>query len=400
MCAAIALAGCGGAGAAVGNPATVVPAPPAAAQRGIEESNTGLPGESNTGLPGALFGCPGVPATGLANCTIAVDVNISPNPSPSAPPVSLAGFTPAELQSAYGLPATNPGTTVAIVDAYDDPAAEADLAIYRLAFGLPACTSLTPLGSPCFRKVNESGQPGPYPAANTGWAAEIALDLDMVSAGCPNCKILLVEGNSASIDDLGRSVDEAVALGATVVSNSYYAVEWPGETSEEVHYMHPGVAITVASGDRGYASYPAVSANVTAVGGTSLVGSGGSWSETAWNYDGRGCSAYIAKPSWQTIAKCAAGREGIDMAVVADPQTGVATFCSVCTASSWAGGWYVAGGTSVGAPLIAAAYALSGHPTHVRYSYEHASSFTHVGTGPGIWHNKTGLGAPAGVTGL
>jgi len=348
----------------------------------------GLPGENMQGLPGALFGCPGLPSAGSAQCTIAINQNVPPVGDPNLPTAVIAGFHPADLQAAYALPAQSAGQVVAVVDAFDDPAAEVDLAVYRAAFGLPACTT----SNGCFRKVDQHGG-GAYPAANPGWAEEISLDLDMVSAACPRCSILLVEANSALMDDLGAGVDTAVALGAKVVSNSYYAPEWSAETAEDVHYRHPGVAMTASSGDRGYASYPAASAWVTAVGGTSLSRSGGAWNETAWAYGGHGCSAYVARPAWQSIP-CKT-RSAVDVAAVADPQTGVSMFDAA------AGGWLVAGGTSVGAPLIAGAYALSGTPAGPWYSYSYArrGSF-HPLTTTGRYTYATGLGSPNGVGGL
>lgn len=351
------------------------------------ESATGLPGESATGLPGASFACGGVPQPGSANCTLAVNLNVAPNSNSSQPPALIPGLHPADLQSAYGLPAQSAGGTIAVVDAFDDPVAETDLAVYRLAFGLPACTTK----NGCFRKVNQRGTTGSYPAASTAWSQEIALDLDMVSAACPNCSIVLVEADSALLDDLGAAVDTAVAAGARAVSNSYYAVEWSNESNEDAHYRHPGVAMTASSGDRGYATYPAASPYVTAVGGTSLTSGNGGWSESAWSYTGHGCSAYAARPVWQRGTTCKT-RSAVDLAAVADPQTGVATF------STQAGGWVVAGGTSVGAPLIAAAYALSGRPESPSYAYAHPSAFHSIG-GSG-YQTITGLGSPIGTTGL
>ena len=351
------------------------------------ESAQGLPGESAQGLPGASFACPGVPPAGSAGCTLAVNTNAVPIPNPNLSPALIPGFQPADLQNAYGLPAGAPGTVVAIVDAYDDPTAESDLAVYRTAFGLPACSS----ANGCFRKVNQRGSSASYPAPNTGWSAEIALDLDMVSAACPQCSIVLVEADSALLDDLGASVDTAVGLGARAVSNSYYAVEWGNQSVEDAHYRHDGVAITASSGDRGYPSYPAAAATVTSVGGTSLSRGGSGWSETGWKYTGHGCSQYVHRPWFQQRLHCST-RSSVDVAVVADPQTGVATF------STPGGGWYVAGGTSVGAPLIAAAYALSGRPSGPAFSYQRWQSF-HAVDGAG-YHALTGIGSPNGLAGL
>lgn len=351
------------------------------------ESATGLPGESATGLPGANFACAGLPQPGSAQCTIAINVNIAAIANPSQPASLIAGLHPADLQSAYGLPAHAASGTVAIVDAYDDPLAESDLATYRLAFGLSACTS----ANGCFTKLNQRGVKGSYPAANSAWSEEIALDLEMVSAACPSCSIVLVEADSALLDNLGAAVDTAVAARATAVSNSYYAIEWSSESAEDVHYRHPGVAMTASSGDRGYATYPAASQYVTAVGGSSLSRKGSGWSESPWEYTGHGCSAYIARPSWQRGTSCGT-RAAVDLAAVADPATGVATY------ATQAGGWVVAGGTSVGAPLIAASYVLSGRPEPPSYSYARPFAFLSIG-GSG-YQSITGLGMPSGIEGL
>ncbi|MFI9273244.1 peptidase S8 [Kitasatospora sp. NPDC052896] len=274
-----------------------------------------------------------------------------------------AGYGPGDLRSAYELPADGgAGQTVAIVDAYNDPSAESDLAVYRSQFGLPACTS----ADGCFTKVGQRGSGGALPADNPGWAGEISLDLDMVSAIAPKAHILLVEADSASTDNLGSSVNEAVRSGAKFVSNSYGGPESAGDTTfDERYYNHPGVAITASSGDSGFGvEYPAASRYVTAVGGTALkkASGGRGWSEKAWSTDatdgaGSGCSTIEAKPGWQKDAGCA-GRTVADVAAVADPATGVAVY------QTFGGsGWNVYGGTSVAAPIIAGVYADAGTPT-------------------------------------
>src|SRR6185436_16183615 len=167
-----------------------------------------------------------------------------------------------------------------------------------------------------------------YPRGDAGWAQEISLDLDMASAICPNCKILLVEAKTNSFANLSAAVNRAAAMGATVISNSYGGSEFSGETSSESAYNHPRIMITVSWGDAGYGvEFPAASRYVTAVGGTHLVRSATArgWTETVWSGAGSGCSAYIAKPSWQTDAGCAR-RTVADVAAVADPNTGVAVY--------------------------------------------------------------------------
>jgi subtilase family serine protease len=265
-------------------------------------------------------------------------------------------YDPSYLQSAYNLPSTTGGAgqTVAVVDAYDDPSAATDLNSYRSYFGLPACTT----SNGCFRKVNESGG-STYPAGNSSWGQEISVDLDMVSAICPNCHILLVEANSASIADLGTGVNEAVSLGANVVSNSYGGPEYSGEVADSAQYYdHPGVAVTVAAGDSGYgAEFPSTSNTVTSVGGTSLVQNTNTGTrnatETVWDDTGSGCSAYESKPLWQTDSGCA-NRTSTDVSAVADPNTGVWVY------DTYGGGtWAIFGGTSVATPIVGAAYALA-----------------------------------------
>jgi N-acetylneuraminic acid mutarotase len=331
-----------------------------------------------------------------------------------------SGYGPTDLRSAYSLPADGgAGETVAIVDAYDDPNAEADLAVYRQQYGLPACTT----ASGCFRKVNEHGGTS-YPAPDAGWAGEISLDLDMVSAVAPQAHILLVEADSSNNDDLGASVDEAVALGAKFVSNSYgsgYSTqpgsgEDPSETTSlDPYYNHPGVAVVASSGDEKFGvSYPAASQYVTSVGGTSLTRASiaRGWTETIWNNSyggpGSGCSLYEPKPSFQADTLCKK-RMIADVSAVADPATGVAVY------QTYGGsGWNIYGGTSVSAPIITSVYADAGAPVSGTYpnSYPYAdtSALNDVTSGnnancsPAYWctagpgyDGPSGLGTPSGV---
>ncbi|MGW1194606.1 S53 family peptidase [Streptomyces sp. NPDC002536] len=287
-----------------------------------------------------------------------------------------SGYGPADLQSAYNLPSGGgSGQTIAIVDAYNDPNAESDLATYRSQYGLPACTT----GNGCFQKVDEHGGTS-YPRNNTGWSGEISLDLDMVSAIAPNAHIILVEARTASTADLGTAVNTAVRLGAKFVSNSYGGPESASDTSyDESYYNHPGVAITASSGDGGYGvEYPAASQYVTAVGGTALKRDSSSrgWSESVWSTSateggGSGCSAYDTKPAWQADSGCAQ-RTVADVSAVADPATGVAVY------QTYGGsGWSVYGGTSAASPIIASVYADSGTPSAGSYP----ASFPYANTG-------------------
>jgi hypothetical protein len=271
------------------------------------------------------------------------------------------GYDPANLRSAYDLPSESDGSgqTVAIVDAYDDPNAESDLATYRSRYGISACTA----SSGCFRKVNQSGGTT-YPSRNASWAVEISLDLDMVSAACPNCHILLVEASSNSDSNLFAAENEAVALGATEISNSWDGEEFSGETSDDSYFNHSGVPITVAAGDEGYkVDYPAASRYVISVGGTSLSPASNSrgWAETAWSDTGSGCSAYETKPAWQTDSGCA-NRTDNDVAAVADPNTPVSVADSYELPADFPvpeAGWTLVGGTSVASPIVAGTMALS-----------------------------------------
>src|SRR5579859_3787821 len=324
--------------------------------------------------PSFVHACPGAPF-GYARChAIVVTNGHGGGGSPS-------GYNPPDLQSAYKLPSSTAGSgqTVAIVDAYDDPNAESDLGVYRSQFGLSVCTT----ANGCFRKVNQSGGTS-YPRANGGWAQEISLDLDMVSAICPNCHILLVEASSNSFANLSAAVDEAATLKANEISNSYGGSEYSSEVSDQSHYNHPGIAITVSSGDSGYGvQFPAASQYVTAVGGTTLNKASNTrgWSETVWSGAGSGCSAYDPKPSWQKDTGCS-NRTVADVSAVADPNTGVSVYDSY----SYQGrsGWLVFGGTSVASPIIASVYALGGNAASVTYGsypYSHTSSLFDVTSG-------------------
>jgi hypothetical protein len=296
-----------------------------------------------------------------------------------------SGLSPANLHSAYNLPTTGgSGLTVAVVDAYNDPNAEADLATYRSQFGLSACTK----ANGCFKQVSQTGSTTSLPTNDSGWAGEEALDIDMVSAVCPNCNIVLVEANSATDTDLGIAENEAVTLGAKVVSNSWGGSEASNQTTLDTQYFkHPGVAITVSSGDSAYgAEYPATSQYVTAVGGTALTSAANSrgWSESVWKTNstegtGSGCSAYDPKPSWQTDTGCAKRMEA-DVSAVADPATGVAVY------DTYGGsGWAVYGGTSASAPIVAGVYALAGTPGSAdypaKYPYSHTGNLYDVTSG-------------------
>ena len=351
--------------------------------------------------------CAAAAAPGFARCHAWIRVNdVTGQIEPDAAAPSANSIKPADLASAYKLDTTGgSGMTIAIVDAMDDPNAEADLQVYRNQFGLPTCTS----ANGCFKKVNQNGQTSPLPASNVGWAEEISLDLDMASAICPNCKILLVEASSASIANLGAAVNRAAAMGASVISNSYGGGESTSDpTTTQQFYNHPGVLITASSGDSGFGvEYPAAATTVMAVGGTSLVRSTSSrgWSETAWNGAGSGCSARETKPVWQTDTGCAR-RTVADVSAIADPNTGVAVYDTF----GGVGGWLVFGGTSVAAPVVASIFALTGHASATpQYPYSNTTQFfdvvggsngtcspSYLCTAVAGYDGPTGLGTPNG----
>ncbi len=277
-----------------------------------------------------------------------------------------SGYGPAQFRGAYnlsGLAYTN--QTIAIVDAYDDPSILSDLNIYSSYFGLPTLSSCPVAGgsvsAPCFQKVNQNGG-NAYPAVNSGWALEIALDVEAAHAVCENCNILLVEAKSNSFADLMAAVDRARLMGANVISNSYGANEFSGENTYDSHFNYAGIAFTFSSGDSGYGTeYPASSPYVTAVGGTTLNLTGNAYaSESAWNGAGSGCSLYEAQPAFQTslgLFGCPT-RMVADVAADADPNTGAAVYDSVRYQNRK--GWFKVGGTSLAAPLVAGVYALAG----------------------------------------
>ncbi len=272
--------------------------------------------------------------------------------------VDPRGYGAPDLEQAYGLTGTpSANQTVAVVVAYHDPRALTDLNSYREQFGLPRCTR----SAGCFRQINQRGQQSHYPTTDQGWALEAALDLQMISAACPDCRIVLSEADSPTDLDLGKATDAAVAAGANVTNHSYGIFEHNGVENQNAHYAAPGVTAVAASGDSGFgpASFPASSPDVVSVGGTTLhrAPNQRGWHEDAWRYGGSGCSAYFAKPAWQSDPSCL-GRTYADISAVGDNLTGVAVYDSF----GYDGhkGWFVIGGTSVSSPLVAGMIGRSG----------------------------------------
>ena len=388
----------------------------------------GCANPANHGRASGVLGAARVAVGGAVRCfSQALSHARNEGPQVMAGPTDLG---PSQIQSAYKLSGlASGGKTVAIVDAYNDPKAASDLAKFRSTYGLPACTT----ANGCFKQVNQNGATSPLPSGDYGWAEEESLDLDAVSSACPDCKILLVEANSASTADLVAAEDTAArAAGVASVSNSWGGSEDSSILSEDSHFNHPGVAITASSGDSGYGvSWPASSQYVTGVGGTTLTTASNArgWSETAWSGAGSGCSAFEPKPAWQTDSGCSK-RTVADVSADADPNSGLGVYDTYnnCGTSSFcdrlieAGiaqgldGWAQVGGTSLSSPLIASVYALAGNAASVTagsYPYSHTSSLFDVtsgsnGTcspsylctsGPG-YDGPTGLGTPNGTGGF
>jgi subtilase family serine protease len=359
--------------------------------------------------------CGASAARGFARCMAVVRTTVTglrASGTVHAAAATPSGLSPASLQSAYKLPSSSAGSgkTIAIVDAYDDPNAEADLGVYRSYYGLSACTT----ANGCFKKVSQTGSTTSLPSKDGGWAEEISLDIDMVSAICPNCKILLVEARSASFANLGAAVNEAAALGANAISNSYGGSD-AADSTYGAYYNHPGIAVTASSGDSGYgASYPASSHYVTAVGGTTLKTSSTTrgWTETAWADAGSGCSAYNTALTGQASFSTGCSRRAeADVSAVADPATGVSVYDSY--AYQGYSGWLTFGGTSASSPIIASVYGLAGNTASIdnNYPYTHSTGLFDVTSGSNGtcstsqwcnaragWDGPTGLGTPNGVS--
>ncbi len=323
------------------------------------------------------------------------------------------GYTPAALHEAYDLPSETPAAatqTIGIVDAYNDPTVETDLGVYDKQFGLPECTA----ANGCFRRLNQSGKASPLPGKNGQWSTEISLDVQMAHAICQSCRIVLVEASNETWGSLGAAVNAAVAAGSTEVSNSYGGAESSGDGElGKPFYDHPGVVVTVSSGDCGYfnqgcsgtpaANFPAAASHVVAVGGTSLHSSAGAWASTAWSDGGSGCSGVFSAALWQSAAegfpatRCAGGRSVADVSAVGDPYTGVDVYDSTPAGSGDPTGWGVWGGTSASSPIVAAEFALAGGARGV--SYPAATLYAHLGQSNALYDVLSGSnGSCAGAT--
>jgi hypothetical protein len=275
------------------------------------------------------------------------------------------GYTPAQIRAAYGfdsisfsggaVAADGTGTTIAIVDAYDDPNIASDLHQFDVQFGL---------SDPVLTKVNQNGGSS-LPKANSGWATEIALDVEWAHAIAPGANILLVEAANSSLENLMAAVNYARQVpGVNVVSMSWGGDEFSGENAFDSVFTtpsgHGGVTFVVASGDSGApVSYPASSPNVLSVGGTTLTltGQGNYVSESGWSGSGGGISGLEPQPAYQSgvVTQSTTFRTNPDVAYDANPSTGFPVYNSYQTSSPW-GQW---GGTSDAAPQWAALIAIA-----------------------------------------
>jgi subtilase family serine protease len=350
-------------------PAAILAATPAAA-------SVATPAAASATSANWVYSCGKSFTPGKKHCLVIKNTAAHPTAQtvrPDAIP-SGNGYGPSQLQAAYDLAAAaaadGSGTTVALVDAYNDPTAASDLAAYRSAAGLPALTS----GQ--FTQYNQEGETSPLPAeapADDDWTLEESLDVDMVSAICPLCKIDLVEADNDSGDGLYIAEETAATtLGAKYISNSWGGSESSTDTTYDSEYFGvSGVVYTASAGDSAYSGgviYPATSPHVVSVGGTTLDTSSNArgWTESVWETSstegtGSGCSAYEPQPAWQAslsvITAVCSHRVDNDVAADADPNTGAAIYDT----SNGNGGWNEVGGTSESSPIIAAVFALAGN---------------------------------------
>jgi len=324
--------------------------------------------------------CPGSPI-GTASCHALVVTDGVGNPNATSSPT---GLSPATIKSAYNYSTSSTagaGKTIAIVDAYDDPTAESDLAVFNSQFGLPACTT----ANGCFSKVDQSGGTS-YPRKDSRWALEISLDIQWAHAIAPGANILLVEAASNSFTNLLAAEDYAKAH-AQYVSNSWGGSEFSGESSYDSHFVGSGVSFFVSSGDSGLpAEYPSASPNVISVGGTTLHFSGSTFSsETGWSGSGGGCSAYESATSAQqafgTFAQvgCGTKRGTPDVSLDADPASGVSVYDT--TRYQGQQGWFKVGGTSASSPMWAGRSAVAGATVNSAYVYGNSITYRDITSG-------------------
>lgn len=308
------------------------------------------------------------------SCTQAYAIPIAPGKIyhpihylPNTPHLLPSGLSPAQIRQAYGinnLRAGGRGQTIAIIDAYDHPRIESDLAVFNQQFGLATCTT----ANGCFQKVFSGQTPQP----DAGWSGEIALDVEWAHAIAPKAKIMLVETPTPDTQDLFNGIQVAIQRGATIVSMSWGSPEYPYQVEfEKTFSSNPNITFVTSSGDSGTgANFPASSPYVLAVGGTTLnIDSQGNYlGESAWAGSSGGVSTVDQWPAYQSNLPIplSNGMRGVpDVAWNADPQSGFSVFNSIPNPEEGEpAGWQVVGGTSAGAPqwagLIAIANAATG----------------------------------------
>lgn len=303
-------------------------------------------------------------------------------------------YSVAQVRAAYGfgaLPAVGSkpsgvqaaqlgaGQTVYVVAANHSPNVAAELAAFNQKFGLPTCAAkvlpasmglpLAPASaaSGCELWVAYATASGAIaataPAYDAGWATEIALDVQWVHAIAPLARIVLIEAPNPSLNSLLGAIRLANAMGPGVVSMSFGAQEGAWTGSVDSAFSATGMTYLAATGDSGAGvSWPSVSPNVIAVGGTTLTYSGsGARSEVSWSGTGGGTSAFIAVPAYQKSpvpgTSSLVRRTVADVAMNADPATG--QYVAVMQPGSTAVQWISAGGTSLAAPMWAGLVAVA-----------------------------------------
>jgi len=326
------------------------------------------------------------------------------------------GMTPAQIKSFYNMPSTGGGGLIAIIDAYDYPAALPDFNTFSAEFGLPKepSANAAAASNKVFEVVYQGGiRPK---ATNLGWNQEAALDIQWAHAMAPNAKIVLVEAESSSTSDLFAAIDQATTFGnIKQISMSWGSSEIYSETALDSHFNINGPEFFAAAGDTsGQVLYPAVSPYVVAVGGTHVNTNraGAFTSETGWTSGGGGNSRYEPKPSWQVdVANTGPRRSVPDISCDGDPNTGICVYAPVNSRGS---GWMVVGGTSAATACMAGMANLSGSnfnsTTYMLaniYSFIGSAHLRDITSGNNGWYQClvgwdfiTGVGVPLGTQSL
>jgi subtilase family serine protease len=335
--------------------------------------------------------------------------------APMAASTAVTVYTPAQIRAAYGqpaLPASTSGLTTAqaaqlgagqtiyIVNAKHDPNIAAELAAFNAKFGLPSCTTRTlaanaslPLAAAsasCELVIAYSSSAGTLtataPAYDSGWATEIALDVQWAHATAPLARLVLIEAPDAAVGNLSKAVALANKMGAGVVSMSFGAAEGSWTSSYDSAFTATGMSYLAATGDNGAAvSWPSVSTRVVAVGGTTLSYSSGARSETTWSGTGGGTSAYVALPSYQSGSIGGYAKRAVaDVAFNADPNSG--QYVALIAPGTTTTRWVSAGGTSLATPqwagLLAVANAMRAASAKALLGQPHAALYQQIGVVP------------------